>query len=304
MIQTSAPGKLMLFGDHAVVYGYPCIVAAINKRISVVIEKTEHNEITILTPGNDNHAFVQKTLSYCSDLWNIPKNIVITITSEFTGKYGFGSSSAVVVALVRALAEMVDVSISPRELFDGALRIVLDVQQGVGSGFDVAAACFGGTIVYQNKGAVIDEISLPSCCWVVGYTGVKANTVAMVQKVSELRAKEPATVDRICRLIGEDVLRARECMRVGDCKSLGEIMDSHHRYLQELGVSSDRLDTLVRAAKQGGALGAKLSGAGGGDCMIALVSEDSKISVEKAIQDAGGEVVSVSFHEQGVRRDL
>jgi len=296
-VHISAPGKLLLLGDHAVVYGHPCIVTAINKRIEVSIEKAQAMHIS--TPGNGSHEFIHEAIQTASSLWDLPKNFFLAVYSPFSGKYGFGSSSAVTVATLKALAEFANVSVTNRELFEHALRVVLKIQ-GVGSGFDVAAACFGNTIFYKNKGEILDAIPHRPYNLIVGYTGTKANTVEIVKEVIRKREKYPEEIDKLFHAIGELVVEAKQYMIEGDYKTLGALMDANQEYLRDLGVSSQTLERLISAAKQAGAWGAKLSGAGKGDCMIAIVSDEKKQAVRMAIEAAGGEVVDVLPDEQGV----
>lgn len=299
-ITASAPGKLLLLGDHAVVYGRPCLVTAVSTRLEVSIEEKQTPGIEVITPGNGNNVFLQEVLAYASSLWPLPKNFIISTKSPFTGKYGFGSSSAFTVASLKVLSEISHISLTEKELFDHAYKVVLKVQ-GIGSGFDVASAIYGGTIMYQNKGEVIERISHPPYKLVVGYSGKKANTVEIVKDIAKKKEQYPERLERLFTAIGDIVLQSKQAFREGDYERVGKLMDFNQEYLRDLGVSTEPLETIISAAKQAGAWGAKLSGAGGGDCMIAIVSEDKFESVSTAIANASGEVVPVLPDEEGVR---
>lgn len=279
----SAPGKLMLFGEHAVVYGYPCIVTAISQRLDVSLSETDS------IPGD--RRFVDGAIA----VWGAGRDIKVSTTCPFSGKYGFGSSSAVTVATLKALRLDAD----NRAVFDAALKIVLDIQ-GAGSGFDVAAATYGGTLYYV-KNKAIEPLTIKDMPLVVGYTGVKADTKIFLADVAGKRAKEPEKVERIFGAIGKIVNEAKGKIIDGDWERAGKLMDFNQDYLRDLGVSSEKLEALIAAARAGGAYGAKLSGAGGGDCMIALAPAEKRKSVEEAIVQAGGEVVRVKPNAQGVR---
>ncbi len=269
----------MLFGEHAVVYGHPCIVTAISERLFV----TEGD------PVGDT-----RFLDAAIKLWGNPTT-KLSATCAFSGKYGLGSSSAVTVAALKALKP----DASNKEIFDAAYKIVLDIQ-GTGSGFDVGAATYGGTL-YYIKNKTIESLVIKDMPLIVGYTGVKADTKTLVADVAAKRANEPGKVDRIFRAIGKIVEEAKGKMIEGDWERVGRLMDFNQEYLRDLGVSSEKLEALIRAAKGAGAWGAKLSGAGCGDCMIALAPPEKRKAVEEAITRAGGEVVNIASSAPGVR---
>jgi len=271
----------MLLGEHAVVYGYPCIVTALSERLC----------ITQGLPSGDTR-FIDAAIK----TWGKPGE-TLSAQCAFSGKYGFGSSSAVTVAALKTLRP----DATEKEIFDAAYKIVMDIQ-GKGSGFDVAAATYGGTL-YYIKNKVIEPLAIKEMPLVVGYTGVKANTPILVAEVASKRAKEPEKVERIFQAIAKIVEEAKIKMVEGDWERVGRLMDFNQEYLRDLGVSSEKLEAMISAAKGAGAWGAKLSGAGGGDCMIALHpgGVQGKPLVKKAITEAGGEVVHVSPNAPGVR---
>lgn len=279
----SAPGKLMLFGEHAVVYGYPCIVTAISKRLEVSIAE------------NDDVSPDRRFVDAAIQAWGGGRDIKLSAKCVFSGCYGFGSSSAVTVATLKALKP----EASNREIFDVAYKIILDIQ-GSASGFDVAAAVYGGTLYFVSGGKVIEPIASSNMPLIVGYTGIKADTKTLIADVAGKRAKEPEKVERIFGAIGKIVDEVKGKIIEGDWKRVGRLMDFNQEYLRDLGVSTEKLEALITAAKNAGAYGAKLSGAGGGDCMIALASPDKRKTVEEAITQAGGEVVRVLPGAMGV----
>lgn len=282
-ITISAPGKLLLFGDHAVVYGHPCIVTAISQRLSV--------SVSLVDDVSGDRRFVDAAI----DAWGSGASCKFSIKSAFAPTYGLGSSSAVTVATLKALRPDAD----NRTLFDAAYKIVLDIQ-GVGSGFDVAAAVYGGTLFY-TKGKPVDTLTVKSMPLIVGYSGVKADTVILINDVVKKRKMNPEKVDRIFAACAQLTNQAKIAMEESDWKRVGKLMDFNQEYLRDLGVSSEKLEALISAAKNAGAYGAKLSGAGGGDCMIALAPEDKRKAVEDAIALVGGQVIHIAPGAQGVR---
>lgn len=307
MITVSAPGKLMVMGEHAVVYGHPCIVTAVSERLQVSIEETNEGKITVDAPQAKDTRFVDQAIIDGCSAWNIKhKGLHIKTQSNFSHCYGFGSSSAVTVATFFALAELFDKHIAKKALFDLAYKTILNIQ-GVGSGFDVAAATYGTTLLYTKGGGTLiplgwnmnGDVSL-----VVGYSGTKADTPSIVKEVAKKREGQRIRVDKLFTGIAELVSQAKEAGDKGDWESVGKFMNFNQEYLRDLGVSTEKLETMIRVSKKAGAYGAKLSGAGGGDCMIALVSKQQKLSVESAITSVDGEVVRVTTNEEGVRRDI
>lgn len=301
MITISAPGKLLLMGEHAVVYGYPSLVTAIDERLTVEVEKTEGSEVKVDAPQVGDTRFVDEAVRQAQREWGIPEaGFRIKTKSTFSGKYGFGSSAAVTAAVLKALALLFQKKLTPRELFDLSYKTVLAVQ-GVGSGFDVAAAIFGGTIYFVTSGKVIEPMSIKELPLIVGYTGVKADTTTLIKQVAQKKEKNPEKVERIFQAITKLVDEAKSRMLEGDWERVGKLMDFNQEYLRDLGVSSETLEAMISAAKKTGAWGAKLSGAGGGDCMIALGPSDKREGIQKAIIEVGGQVIDVRPNAEGVR---
>jgi len=319
-ITASAPGKLLLMGDHAVVYGYPSIVTAINERMFATVSLTEEKTFVLNAP-NVNVTGYKKSLSDLGAgdvsvgarfvevaVKNFhaahPMNcgVTITIRSEFSSQYGFGSSSASTVSILKALSELFDRKLDNRQLFDLAYKTVLDIQ-GVGSGFDVAAAIWGGTLYFTGGGRVIEPMEIGEIPLIVGYTGIKADTKTLIGTVAKLKEQYPEKVARIFQAIQKLVDEGKVRIEDGDWQRTGTLMNFNQDYLRDLGVSSEKLESLISAAKGAGAYGAKLSGAGGGDCMIALHPDGvkGKLVVEKAITAVGGTVLTVSPNAEGVR---
>lgn len=295
-VVVSAPGKLLLMGEHAVVYGRPCLVVAVNKRIKLTLEKTVNNE-WVESP------FVNQAIQVFRDEFHLSLPVKIIATSEFPRSLGLGSSSAVTVGIIYGLAKLfLEKDLDNKKLFELSFRSVKNVQ-GVGSGFDVAAAIYGGVIYYKNRGEIINPITYEQLPIVVGYTGTKADTVSMVEKVAEKRKEDPIAVDTLFNNIADLVERAKIALFEQDWETLGSLMNLDQEYLSDLGVSTDRLDQMVRAAIKAGAYGAKLSGAGGGDCMIAVVNKEKQRLVQEAIQKTGGQILELAIEPEGVKEE-
>lgn len=320
-IRTSAPGKLMLFGEHAVVYGHPCIVTAVNQRIEVGLRKNPTRLFNLSAPdmGLESYSkaiddlgrghlpkavrFIEMVYKRFLERYPQKEGVVGVTRSDFSSKFGFGSSSAVTVAFAKALTTLYGLEIRNKELFDLCYQAVIDVQ-GVGSGFDLAAAIWGGTIYYVSPAEVVEDLGVDNLPIVVGYTGVKADTTSLVRMVAEKKELKPERVGRIFDEISLIVERAKRAIKVKDWQGVGELMNSNQKLLVELGVSSIELDKLIRGSINTGSSGAKLSGAGGGDCMLAIrdnLNKETSDKVELAIITAGGVVMDVGLNAEGVR---
>lgn len=299
-IKVSAPGKLMLLGEHAVVYRYPCIVTAVDKRLYVEAEIIDKKEDEIVTPQVKESRFVLETLAHFREKFKINNHIKITTNGDFSHNVGLGSSSAVTVATFSALSTLFNLKLSKKEIFNLSYAVTLNIQ-GIGSGFDIAAATYGGTLYFVTGGKTIEYLMIESIPLVVGYSGVKADTPFYVRKVAEGFKRRQSEMNEIFNKIKILVNEAKKNLGERNYYLLGKQMTENHKLLQNLGVSTDKLDKMVDAAIVAGAYGAKLSGAGGGDCMVALVSKDKKEKVEKAIKKVGGEIINVKNNTEGVR---
>jgi len=149
---------------------------------------------------------------------------------------------------------------------------------------------------------VIEKIFEGELPMVVGYTGIKADTPTIVRQVAELRRQEK-WVDAVMGDIDDLVKQAKIMFKNKEIEQLGKLMNRNQELLQTLNVSSKELDNLIRAARKAGAYGAKLSGAGGGDCMMALVGSKQKEQVVEKIKRAGGVYMDVKTGAEGVRRE-
>lgn len=316
MIKVSAPGKLLLIGDHAVVYDRPCLVTAVNHRMSVSMEKRDDNVIVINAPevavkdfkidldqvSEDQPKavrFVIRSVKNFFEKYNVKSGLNISTKSEFSSKFGFGSSSAVTVCTVKALSEVFGIEMTKKEIFDMSYKTVMDIQK-VGSGFDVAAAVYGGVLYFFTAGKIIESLNAKQLPLVVGYTGIKADTSTIVKRVKADLEQNPEIINNIFDEITKITESSKDLLANSDWSALGQKLTENQKLLSELGVSSQELDNLISKAVEAGAYGAKLSGAGGGDCMIAL-AEDNRGVVEKAITEAGGTIIPVETNAEGVR---
>jgi mevalonate kinase len=284
----SAPGTLMLLGEHAVLQDKPAIVLAIDKRIKIFLKTRVDTKIVVNSDlgkiefeldqiknlqEQKSLGFVLAAIQYFKKLLIIKnQGFELNIESEFSHECGLGSSAAVTVAMVAVLSKFInDKSEANQEkLFETARHIIRDVQ-GVGSGADVAASVYGGVIVYQQRSpAIVKKIDqlLPL---VVIYSGSKTPTPEVIKKVVALKNQYPELIASLYDAMEHAVTRAAVLIENQAWRALGEVMNIQQGIMNALGVGTPVLNQIVDALNsQPDIYGAKISGAGLGDCVIGL----------------------------------
>ena len=298
MTTASAPGKIILFGEHAVVYGRPALAVPVTQvHVDVEISNRDsagiwinaqdvnlHAELNTL-PSAHPIAAVIHNLFFLSRLSPFP-NLEIRITSTIPVASGLGSGTAVTVALARALSAHVNYSMSDEQVNAFTYEIE-KLHHGTPSGIDNTVVTYAKP-VYFIKGQPIETFKVGEpFTIVIGDTGMRAPTKESVSDVRKLWEADQAKWDNVFDEVADISFAARHVIREGRIKRLGALMDENHAYLQEMTVSSSELDTLVVAAREAGALGAKMSGGGRGGNMIALVEEERAPVIAEALIAAG-----------------
>lgn len=310
----SSPGKLMLFGEHAVVYDRHCLVAAINERLEISVEELSqkkllvdfasvHHEIKIddikLNNLHELFKFVEAVVFNFYKQYQIQTGVKIKVLKHFSCDYGFGSSAAIVASVTEGLFELFKIRHDEKELFNLGYKSILDVQK-VGSGFDLAASLFGGIQFFKTRGKEIETIDT-SLDFITCYTGIKVNTAKLVLELKTRFAGKQKLFDEYLDKIEKIVLMAkRELSKVNaNQKVLGDLMNKNQKILRQIGVSSERIDLLLDVALKNGALGGKISGAGVGDCIIIFAPRAKRKIIEKELEKNGGKVLNVKIDEIG-----
>ena len=298
MTKSSAPGKIILFGEHAVVYGHPALAVPVTQvHADVDISDADSAGIWINAPDINLHAelntlpsdhplaSVIHNLFFLSRVSPFPK-LNIKITSTIPVASGLGSGAAVTVALTRALSTHINYAMTDEQVNAFAYEIE-KLHHGTPSGIDNTVITYAKP-VYFVKGQAIEtfKVGQPFTI-VIGDTGVSAPTKESVGDVRKLWEADKTKWESLFDKVGELVKEARNSIESGKTKELGMLMNQNHTVLQELTVSSPELDKLVSAARTAGALGAKLSGGGRGGNMIALVEPSQAEAVAQSLRDAG-----------------
>ncbi len=301
-LQSSAPGKVILFGEHAVVYGRPAIAAPVSQvRATVTAEPAPPGggltivasdlgkAISLASAPEDEPlaAAARLTLAHLS---SPEPDATLTIRSTIPIASGLGSGTAVSTALVRALAAFLGRALETAEV-SALVFEVEKIHHGTPSGIDNTVVAYEQPI-YFMRGRPIERLTVGDpFTLLVGDTGVRSPTRRVVEDVRRAHKRAPARHDALFDQIGDVADEARRAIEDGAISALGLLMDENHDLLIELGVSSPELDELVDVARLAGALGAKLSGAGRGGNMVALVEEDLADEVAEALREAGAKQV-------------
>jgi mevalonate kinase len=277
-------GKLILAGEHAVVYGVPAIAVGIDRGANAVARASTVNRLRIestwrrpayaawsidVTEGGDDElarAFTALLSSARSRGECAP--LAIEVSTDLPAGGGLGCSAALGVAVARAVSP----EASNEEILADAMAWE-KVFHGNPSGVDAAVATMGGAIQFI-RGEGIERIdTCGSLYFAIGHSGNASSTKSMVEGLARLREAEPAMVSAAFERIGGIAADVRAAIESGDLAALGAALDDNQRMLAKLALSTPVIDAMCTIARHTGALGCKLTGAGGGGCVVALAED-------------------------------
>jgi len=298
----------MLLGEYAVLHGQHAMVCSIDKRIYV-----------ILTPRDDSKIILDSALgSYETTLSRLDKvapfqfvlatlhafkkyirtGCHIRIESEFPATVGFASSAAVTVATLAVMTEWAGLSLSTTQMIKQARKIVRDVQ-GCGSGADVAACVLGGMVFYRMQPFVAEKSPFLHPITVV-YSGCKTATPVAIKHVQEKFAAYPELFSRLMNTINECTLQGWAALNRQDWKALGSIMTIQQGLMDALGVNTEEINGILQLLRRAPVvLGAKISGSGLGDCVVAL----GECLLDSSRMPADAEQIRIHMASEGVRSE-
>lgn len=285
-------GKIILLGEHAVVYGYPALAAALDRGVTIAPVATpaggplrlELRVWNVAVAAGDDHP-VARSLAAVADALGAGRPPLSLIgDAQIPPGAGLGSSAALAVAVARAvlthLQRPPDAAALTRAA--GASEALV---HGRPSGVDVALAIAGGVGVFRRSSGLLPLTGVPPLRVVVGPSGAPRSTAAMIDRVAE--ATGGRADDARLRELGALTDTATAALRAGDRAALGAAMNRAHGLLADLGVSTPALDALCEAARAAGATGAKLTGAGGGGAVIAVAPPGREPAILAAWKQAG-----------------
>jgi mevalonate kinase len=297
----TAPGKVILFGEHAVVYGRPAIAVPVQqvraRAIVIANPLADSGEVKIQAPDIELEATfgdlpsdhpiycaingVQKTLG----ITRLPA-FILRIVSNIPIASGLGSGAAVTVAIIRALSEFLGHPLPPERVSELAFEVE-KLHHGTPSGIDNTVITYAKPVFFI-KGDTFETIHLPEpFTIVIADTGIQSPTAVVVGDLRRCWQEDPAYYTTLFDTVGKISVEARWAIENGQPQRLGTLMDENHEILSQMGVSSPELDHLVEVARDAGALGAKLSGGGRGGNIIALVDPVKASEIEKVLLDRG-----------------
>lgn len=309
----SAPAKTILFGEHSVVYGEPAIAGAVNKRAVVKIRPSKNNKSILksydlnfeaeLDIKNKEYTLVRGKpgiIRYILEaLYRVHdcSPIEILLSSDIPIGSGLGSSAAVTVATLAALYRYNNIKFNKKSLAHDA-HMVEQAVQGIASPLDTMVSTYGG-LVYLSKNKKVEHFKVQfKAPFVVGYTNKHGNTGKMVKDVKILKKRNPKIINNVISSMGHLTNYGKKAILRKDYRKVGELMNINQGYLDLLGVNTYELSRMVYTARECGALGSKITGAGGGGSIIALCpGRVNRVAKGIAKED---NVLKVRFTRKGV----
>jgi mevalonate kinase len=301
-----APGKVILLGEHAVVYGRPAIAVPVSEVHAqahvepgepgqgiVVVAPDLGQRVVVRDAGEENPLAAIVRLALAAMKRSLDLDLIVTVTSTIPVARGMGSGAAVSTAIVRALAAHLDHWFSSRAISDLVYQTEV-LYHGTPSGIDNTVIAFEKPVYFvKGEGWEVFWVGQPFLL-AVADTGIGSSTRQVVGDLRRRYEADPAHYEPLFDRVGAIAVRARAAVEQGRPEELGRLMNENHQLLCDLGVSSPELDRLATAAREGGALGAKLSGAGWGGNVIALVTEETRSRVDLMLRLAGATNVIIT----------
>lgn len=279
MARSSA--KAILLGEHAVVYGIPAIAAGLDRGATAIASVASVASVATIALGTHSSAAASddtelgRAFSALLEALGAPP-CAVEVTLEVPAGVGLGASAAIAVAVARAvLEEKGEPSPELSRVVDAAMAWER-VFHGNPSGVDAWAAAHGGCLTFRRESGIVPLRVARDLSLAIGMAGPPASTKLMVEGLSRLRDRRPDMVQKSFDGIESLVKNASLCIEAGDLPGLGKLLDLNQMLLAGLFLSTEDIERACSIAREAGALGAKLTGAGGGGCVIALADGDAE----------------------------
>lgn len=307
--KASAPGKVILFGEHFVVYGVKAILCSINKRVTVTAEKISDKKIVInseignlILEPNKSISEINSPLKPFYYLGNkVIKNqdtgIQIKIDSEIPLGVGLGSSSACCVAGAAAIFKLFG-DISKEEILELAIEAERTIFENT-SGADCTVCVYGGIMEYDKKQGFKKIEDEPNFQLVIANSNIEHSTESMVSEVKAFTIKNKEEFSKLLNQeleLVEDVLKL---LKENNTIELGEKINQNQEYLETIGISNNQLREMIEIGQKT-SFGAKITGSGGGGCIFAITDESNLEDTLKEFRDNNFECFSVEIDFEGL----
>ena len=317
----SAPAKIILFGEHFVVYNQPIILASINKRIKIESKITleNRNTITIETNSlekktyqssvlNNNHKndlndsfypiiYILKKIINHNNKKNI--GIEIRIDSEIPYGVGLGSSAALSVAAVSSINSLYNKYQTKKDVLELAIETERIIHKN-SSGADCIISMYGGLMYYQKNKEIRKLKHSNKLNFVIINSGVKHSTGNLVSVVQKYRQNNFEFFLRLSKMVTNICENAIEELERGNIINLGKLMNENHSLLEQIGVSNKEISKVIDRSLNYGALGSKITGAGGGGCVLSLIRQENKESFLFNMRKCGYECFDTVIENKGI----
>ena len=308
----SAPAKIILFGEHFVVHGTKAILAAIDKRVTVTTIFTENKtikinselgtiEVPILSSHEDVKTEFRPFIYLANKIINSEQNVnglEITIDSDIPIGVGLGSSSACCVAAAASISELFN-KLSSEEILNLSIEAEKTIFPNT-SGADCTVCTYGGMIEYEQSSGTRKIESTSQINLVIVNSMIPHNTKNSVERVSKFKENDEKRFSQLCDLENGLIDEVITAMKNNDSTTLGLKMSENQKYLEEIQISNDTLRDMINSLNQI-SLGSKITGAGDGGCIIALVQDDNMDKVP-ALLGKDKECFSAKIDTKGVVR--
>lgn len=307
--KASAPGKVILFGEHFVVYGVKAILCAINKRITVTAEKIDGGKISIqsnignleLEPGKSISEINSplKPFYYLADkmLKNENTGIKIIVESDIPLGVGLGSSSACCVAGAAAISRLFRKT-SNEEILVLAIEAEKTIFKNT-SGADCTVCTYGGIMEYDKENGFHKIESKPNFHLVIANSNIEHSTESVVGEVRQFKEKNEIEFTSLCKKESKLIEEVLELLIENNIEKLGTKIKENQEYLETIGISNDKLREMIQIG-QTESFGAKITGAGGGGCIYALTDESNLERTINQFRDKNYDCFSVKIDFKGL----
>ncbi len=307
--KASAPGKVILFGEHFVVYGVKAILCAINKRITVTAEKIEGGKISIKSNIGNLELETGKLISeinsplkpfyYLADkmLRNENTGIEIIVESDIPPGVGLGSSSACCVAGAAAISRLFK-KISKEEILSLAIEAEKTIFENT-SGADCTICTYGGIMDYDKENGFHKIESEPNFHLVIANSNIEHSTESVVEDVRKFKENDEVEFSSLCKMESKLVEDVLELLKENNIKKLGTKVKENQEYLETIGISNDKLREMIQIG-QTESFGTKITGAGGGGCIYALTDESNLGQTINQFKDKNYDCFSVKIDFKGL----